>query len=101
MRRSKLLIYVDILRTLAHHGPLGLTHVMYAINVCYSFLKQYVAFLIQEGLVEEHTLHKRRHSARVVYAITEKGRTALEYFRELNNALEITEETRDSNITIL
>jgi len=64
---------------------------MYEINIYYNFLKQYVESLIQQGLVEEHTLHKGRHSARVVYTITEKGRTALNHFGELNNALQITD----------
>jgi len=37
-------------------------------------------------------LHEKRNKTRIVYAITERGRTALKYFRELNNALQITEE---------
>jgi len=43
--------------------------------------------LIQQNLVEEQTLKKKR----VVYAVTEKGRTVLKYFLELQRALPITE----------
>jgi len=92
MRRSKLEMYVDILKVLARHGPLKLTHVMYKANVNCSVLKQSLNFLIQQSLVEEQTLHKKRNRTRVVYTITERGRTVLKYFRELDNALQITRE---------
>jgi len=87
MRRARLEAHVDILKVLARHGPLKLTHIMYKANLNGGFLKQYLDFLIQQNLVEEQTLKKR-----VVYAITERGRTALKYFREINSALQITEE---------
>ena len=92
MRRSKLEMHIDILKVLAHHGPLKLTHIMYKANVNCSVLKQYLDFLIQRNLIEEQILHKKRNKTRVVYAITERGRTVLKYFRELNSALQITEE---------
>ncbi len=92
MRRSKLEMHIDILKVLARHGPLKLTHVMYKANVNCSVLKQYLDFLIQQNLVEEQTLLKKRNRKRIVYAITERGRTVLKYFRELNSALQITEE---------
>jgi len=94
MRRSRLEMHVDILKALARHGPLKLTHIMYKANINCSILKQYLDFLIQQNLVEEETLHNRRHKTRVVYAITQRGRTVLKYFRELNSALQIIEETK-------
>ncbi|MFQ5621710.1 MAG: winged helix-turn-helix domain-containing protein [Candidatus Nanoarchaeia archaeon] len=92
MRRSKLEMYVDILKVLARHGPLKLTHVMYKANVNCSVLKQHLDFLIQQNLVEEQIIRKKRNKTGVVYAITERGRTVLRYFREVNRALQITEE---------
>ena len=92
MRRSKLEMYIDVLKVLARHGPLKLTHIMYKANVNCSVLKQYLDFLIQQNLVEEQTIRKKRNKTRVVYAITERGITVLKYFRELNSALQITEE---------
>jgi len=94
MRRSKLEMHVDILKVLARHGPLKLTHVMYKANVNCSVLRQYLDFLIQHNLVEEQTLHKKRNKVRVVYAITERGLTVLKYFRELNSALRIIDEAQ-------
>jgi len=95
MRRSKLEMYMDVLRVLARHGPLKLTHIMYKANVNCSVLKQYLDFLIRQNLVEEQILRKKRNTTRIVYAVTERGRTVLKYFRELNSALQITEEANN------
>ena len=90
MRRSKLETYIDILEVLALRGPLKLTHVMYKANVNCSILKEYLEFLIKQGLVEEKALGKRR----VAYAISNKGLTVLKQFRELKQVLPIIEEQR-------
>ncbi len=89
MRRSKLEMYIDILKVLAQRGPLKLTHVMYKANVNCSVLKEYMDFLIKQSLVEERTIGKRR----VVYAVTQRGITVLKYFKELKQVLPIVEET--------
>ena len=88
MRRSKLEMRLDILRTLAQKGPLKLTHIMYKSNVNCSVLKEQLAFLIKNSLVKEKTLKKER----LVYEIAEKGFTVLKYFRELQTLLPIKEE---------
>ena len=90
MRRSKLEMHVAILKALARHGPLKLTHIMYEVNISCSILKRYLDFLIQQNLVEEKSLGKKR----IVYAITNRSRTVLKHFRELNNALPIIEEAQ-------
>lgn len=95
MRRSKLEMYVDVLKVLGRNGPMKLTHVMYKANVNCGVLKQYLDFLIQQNLIEKQTLHVKRRKTKVVYVITEKGRTVLKYFRELNHALHITEGAND------
>jgi predicted transcriptional regulator len=91
-RRSKLEIYVDILKVLARHGPLKLTHIMYKSNVNCTVLKQFLDFLSQQSLVEEQILRKRK-GKKITYAITERGRTALNYFKEIKMALQPDEET--------
>ena len=91
MRRSKLEMYVDILSVLAHRGPLKLTHIMYKAKVNCNVLKDYLDFLIKQGLVEERPIKKQR----MVYAVTERGKTALKYFRELKQVLPIVEEARN------
>ena len=95
MRRSKLEMYVDILSVLAHRGPLKLTHVMYKANVNCSVLKEYLDFLVKQGLVEERIIRKQR----TVYAVTQRGITVLKYFKELKQALPIVEEARNQAAT--
>jgi predicted transcriptional regulator len=92
MRRSKLEMYVDILKVLAHRGPLKLTHIMYKANVNCNVLKEYLDFLTQQSLIEERPVGKNR----TVFAITQRGITVVKYFRELKQALPILEESRTS-----
>ena len=91
MRRSKLEMYVDILTVLAHKGPLKLTHVMYKVNVNCCVLKEYLDFLMKQGLIEERTVRKER----VVYAVTQRGITVLKYFKEIKQVLPIVDEARN------
>ena len=83
-------MYVDILKVLSHRGPLKLTHIMYKANVNCSVLKEYLDFLIKQGLVDERIVGKRR----VIFAVTQRGITVLKYFRELSLVLPIIEEAR-------
>ena len=88
MRRSKLEMYVDILRVLAQRGPLKLTHIMYKANVNCNILKGYLDFLIKQGLIEERVVGK----SKLVYANTARGTAVIKFFRELNKALSVIEE---------
>ena len=90
MRRSKLERCVDILNVLAHRGPLKLTHVMYKANLNCNILKEYLDFLIKQGLIEKRTITKMR----VVFAITQRSINALKNFNELTQVLPIIEEAR-------
>ena len=90
MRRSKLEMHVDILKALARRGPLNLTHIMYEVNISCSILKNYLDFLIQQNLVVERRLHKRR----AVYAITERGLTVLDSF-SLLKTFSLVEEAQE------
>jgi len=88
LRRSKLEIYLDILKVLSGSGQLKLTHIMYETNVNCCILKEFLGFLIKQNLVEERTVGRQR----VVYSITQRGIAVLEYFRELQQALPIVDE---------
>ena len=93
MRRSKMEMYIDILKVMAQNGPMKLTHVMYKANVNCSVLKQNLEFLIQQNLIEEQITVKKRNKTKISYAITERGRTVIKYFNEVNRALHITNES--------
>jgi predicted transcriptional regulator len=97
MRRSKMEIHLDVLRTLAQKGPLKLTHIMYKSNVNCCVLKDYLDFLILHNLIEEKIIKKER----IVYKITEKGISVLKYFRELQTMLPIDEENKEKIPAIL
>jgi predicted transcriptional regulator len=98
MRRSKMEMYIDILKVMVHNGPMKLTHVMYKANVNCSVLKENLDFLIEQNLIEEQVTVKRRNQTKIRYAITEKGRTVIKYFNEVDKALHITSE---SNIPVM
>lgn len=90
MRRSRMERYIDILNVLAHTGPLKLTHIMYKSNFNGSILKEYLDFLIKQGLVEERTIKKNR----TVFAVTQRGAIVLKHFQELTQEISAIEETR-------
>jgi len=91
MRRSKLETCIDILRVLAHSEPMKLTHIMYKINVNCSVLEAHLDFLIQQGLVKERTVGKKG----IFYVVTQRGRIVVRAFRELNQVLSLTEESKN------
>ena len=68
MRRSKMEMHLDIIKTLAQKGPLKLTHIMYKANVNCSVLSEQLEFLMQQNIVQEKTLKK----GKIVYELTEK-----------------------------
>ena len=90
MCRSKLEMYIDILKALTDHGPLKSTHLMYKVNINYKVLKDYLAFLTEQGLIEEKILENNKFA----YTITQKGRVIIESFEKLKEMLPITEEFR-------
>lgn len=85
-------MYIDILKVLAKNGPLKLTHIMYKANVNCVVLKQNLDFLIKQNLIEEQVILMKRNKTKIRFAISERGRTVIKYFNEINIALNITVE---------
>ncbi len=88
-KRSKLESYVDILKVLDYRHPLKLTHVMHRSNLNFVKTKQFLSFLVKQGLVETTRI---KGEASVVYLITEKGVRLRKHFRELVELLPIFED---------
>ena len=86
-------MYIDILKVMAKNGPMKLTHIMYKANVNCNVLKQNLDFLIQQNLIKELTIVKRKNKMKMRYTITDKGRTVIKYFNEVDTALNITENS--------
>jgi predicted transcriptional regulator len=56
MRRSKMEMCISTLEALAYYGPMQITRITYKANMNCGQLKDILADLIQEKLVEERTL---------------------------------------------
>ena len=84
MRRSKLEMYVDILRILASQGPKKLVQLVDKTDLSQSVLKQRLDFLIQQNLIEKQNFSKNK----IFYVITERG------LKVLNIVVPIIEEAR-------
>ena len=92
MRRSKLEMHVDILKVLADKGPLQLTHLMGEANVNCNVLKEHLGFLIKQGLVAEIEVGKNS----VAYANTDRGKSVIRFFGQLDKSLPAKQEETDS-----
>ena len=88
MRRSKLDMYIDLLKVLALNGPTKLTRIMYQANVNCAVLREIVDKLAKEALIEQRNIRKKG----TFFAITQRGITTLKHYRELNELLPIVEE---------
>jgi predicted transcriptional regulator len=85
MRKTKLEIYIGVLKVLAQNDLVKTVYVADSLSVRTPELKIYLEFLLKQGLVEERKLSDNR----VVYLITQRGRRVLKYFKELKQELPI------------
>ncbi len=81
-----------ILETLARYGPLKITHVMQKANLNSTVLKNYFAFLIKQGAIEEKYIGRNNF----VFMITERGLYLTECFIELDQVIP-TGKIRNNN----
>jgi len=81
VKRSRLEIYLDVLEAVAS-GIEKPTRIMYATNLSWKPTQKIIEFLINQGLIKEFTVGKRRR-----YEITEKGLDVLKYFRRIQKIL--------------
>jgi len=75
-KRSRLEIYLEVLEVVRHDVDKP-TRIMYAANISWKPLQEIITTLLENGLIheEETKLSKR-------YTITDKGKSALGYFRK-------------------
>jgi predicted transcriptional regulator len=98
--RSKLEQNIAILRSLAYEGPLRSTHIMYKTNINCAVLKGYLKSLAERNLIEKRDVTERRKPSNKIetFAITHQGLTALKYFNQLNQAMQLIEEARQQPV---
>ena len=97
MRRSKLELYLDILRTLKLGNSMKPTQIMYKVNICYMYLEKYLEFLIKQNLAER----RASGGSRAEYIITQKGLDLLRTYGELAQALHIGRTIKESSNTFI
>lgn len=68
-RRTKMQIYIDILRTIQKaKGKLKKTHIVYKANLTHSRLDEYLDLLLSNAFLEEERIGNQ-----IFYTLTEKG----------------------------
>jgi len=93
-RRSKLEIYLDVLRVIKEgvHKP---TRIMYGANLSWKPLQQVLRSLLDQGLIIEIDVSDggdRRTTKH--YEITQKGENVLRYFDRARRLIELEEVVR-------
>ena len=83
--KSNLELHVDVLHDLACHGPLQISNLKDKAKIDGSTLKKHLEFLVQNSLVEKRPINK----AQILYAITERGQTLLDWFSQFNDDLKL------------
>lgn len=89
-KRSKLEIYLDILRTIKR-GVNKPTRIMYRTNLSWKPLQTILESMANQELIRPIEVNKRRK-----YAITQKGENALGYFEEMMRLIKFEYETAES-----
>jgi len=84
MKRSKLTIFMDILRLIQNQGgKVKPTRILYGANLSYTALKEYLDVLVSIGLIEKVT--EKNHD---FYKLTKKGYEFINKFREIKRLTE-------------
>ena len=79
-RRDRLHIMAEIME--AAKGKEGKTRIMYAVNLSFSQLKEYLSFLTEKGFLRIQIENKKK-----VYETTAKGNLYIENYTEMSNRL--------------
>jgi predicted transcriptional regulator len=88
MTRSKLELRLEILKVLEHEEWMSPTQIMYRVNTCHEFLRQHLAALIEENLVEQKT----GSGNRIKYAIAQRGLETLRNYGKVRKLFQINME---------
>ena len=86
MRRSKLQVNLEILKTLGENGRLNSTHLTYHTYLNSKLVNEYLDFLIQNNLIKKHECKSRKK-----YEITNQGTEAITMADKLDKILHISD----------
>ena len=87
MRRSKLQVNIDVLKTLANHGKMISTHITYNTFLNNKSVNESLIFLEENKLVQELGKKKRK-----IYVITDLGLEALDLAKKIDDSFQVFNE---------
>ncbi len=91
-RRSKFQLSVEVLSEIKK-GEAKPTRIMYGANLSWKSLKEILASLVAQGLVEEVVLRRGDKRTKKRYEITQKGENVLRYYNMVKGLIDV-EPTR-------
>jgi predicted transcriptional regulator len=90
-RRSKLEIYIDVLKEIKG-GTTKPTRIMYGSNLSWKLLQGVLSSMVDQGLIEEiDESESRDKRTNKVYKVTSKGDGVIRYFDRAKGLLEVDE----------
>ena len=90
-RRSKLEIYLDVLKVIKE-GTKKPTRIMYGANLSWKLLQGILGSMVTQGLIEEiDASHSRDKRSNRLYEITQKGESVIRYFERARGLIEVDE----------
>lgn len=90
-RRSKLEIYLDVLKVIKE-GTKKPTRIMYGANLSWKLLQNILSSLVDQDLIiEVDASESRDKRTNTVYRITSKGDSVIRYFDRAKGLIEVDE----------
>ena len=90
-RRSKLEIYLDVLKVIKQ-GTNKPTRIMYGANLSWKLLQNILSSLVDQSLIVEiDTSESRDKRTNTIYDITNKGESVIRYFERAKGLIEVDE----------
>ena len=86
-RRSKFQLSVEVLDSIKN-GENKPTRIMYSCNLSWKSLKDILANLNEQGLLDEEIIQGKKRSKKH-YSITLKGENVLKYYRMVSGLIEV------------
>jgi predicted transcriptional regulator len=90
-RRSKLEIYLDVLKVIKE-GTTKPTRIMYGANLSWKLLQGILSSMVAQDLIEEIDVSDSRDKrTNTVYQVTTKGDSVIRYFDRAKGLIEVDE----------
>ena len=90
-RRSKLEIYLDVLKVIKE-GTTKPTRIMYGANLSWKLLQGILSSMVAQDLIEEIDVSDSRDKrTNTIYQVTPKGDSVIRYFDRAKGLIEVDE----------